>query len=382
MDTLILEKVDTTLTVVISDNMTMDNTAYKVINTQKPKFLLPCSATEVNGKINLTYQVDNRMTLEDLSKKFSILELCKIYASIIKIFIKCEDWFLNITNFCQDANYIYIDIPTKKVLFIYAPIKEYEQNIEVTKKLLVQLLNNCKDEDSLEVMKFYRYFAGGNFTIEEFKNLLDTILSSLQPDERPTETNINLQSPTQKQVVVPPMPKEPEPKSKGLFGWLSKKNKKSDEIYLSSNRINENLVYDNYQQPITIDNTIPSEAMLTLVAPNSNFPRLDYQIPIVLIGDTFSIGRQDKANKPKESDYEFDVSVKSISRKHANIIKDDDIYYLIDLKSSNGTFLNDEKLKSNIRYELNYNDKISFSKQGIEYWFTTEEANGDITVLI
>ncbi|ONI46745.1 hypothetical protein AN643_01270 [Candidatus Epulonipiscioides saccharophilum] len=125
-----------------------------------------------------------------------------------------------------------------------------------------------------------------------------------------------------------------------------------------------------------------SDAMLTLIAPNVNFPRLEYQIPIVLINDRFSLGRQDKDNKPKTSDYEFDVSIKSISRKHAIIMRENDAYYLVDINSSNGTYLNDERLKRNVQYLLNYHDKISFSKQGIEYLFTTDEDTGDETMLM
>ena len=46
------------------------------------------------------------------------------------------------------------------------------------------------------------------------------------------------------------------------------------------------------------------------------------------------------------------------SRRHAQILFKDDKYYLEDLKSTNGTYLNDTKLESIA--ELKNNDKIKF----------------------
>ncbi|MEM9925155.1 MAG: FHA domain-containing protein [Cyanobacteria bacterium P01_D01_bin.50] len=47
-----------------------------------------------------------------------------------------------------------------------------------------------------------------------------------------------------------------------------------------------------------------------------------------------------------------------ISRVHAEIIVENNTYYLIDLGSSNGTFLNGNKLETHIRYPLNLGDRI------------------------
>ena len=57
-----------------------------------------------------------------------------------------------------------------------------------------------------------------------------------------------------------------------------------------------------------------------------------------------------------------------ISRVHAEIIVENNTYYLIDTGSSNGTFLNGNKLETNIRcplslgdkIELGHNDKVTF----------------------
>jgi pSer/pThr/pTyr-binding forkhead associated (FHA) protein len=47
-----------------------------------------------------------------------------------------------------------------------------------------------------------------------------------------------------------------------------------------------------------------------------------------------------------------------VSRVHAEIIVEDNTYFLIDVGSSNGTYLNDKKLENHRRYRLNLGDKI------------------------
>lgn len=409
MNSSIFGKSQNTVTVTISSDMTLDTMAYRALNGDRPPFLVPYVIDNINGEVILSYNIDERMSLEKLSKEFSATELFRVYKSIIESLIQCGDWCFNNTNFCQNTNYIFVDWPSQTVKFIYAPVREYTQDVSVTKKMLLQLLNNCQDVSNLDLMKFYRYFSGDQFSFQSFKNLLDTIeiplrdpseqsIHNLGTQQPPPPQPVTLQQqtppplpppppmPSMQEFVMPPEPKQQEEKSKGFFKMFGKKNKKnSGEIYLYDDGQKPQSAMNKISRPQKLPdnfNNMQSDAMLTLVAPNVNFPRLEYQIPLVLINNKFSLGRQDKGNKPKESDYEFDVSIKSISRKHATIVRENDVYYLVDFNSSNGTFLNDERLKRNIQYQLNYNDKISFSKQGIEYWFTTDEDSGDETMLM
>lgn len=52
-----------------------------------------------------------------------------------------------------------------------------------------------------------------------------------------------------------------------------------------------------------------------------------------------------------------------VSRVHAEIIVEGNNYYLIDVGSSNGTYLNDSKLENHQRYLLNLGDKIDFGSE-------------------
>ena len=52
-----------------------------------------------------------------------------------------------------------------------------------------------------------------------------------------------------------------------------------------------------------------------------------------------------------------------VSRVHAEIFVQDNTYYLVDVGSSNGTFLNDHKLENHKRYPLNIGDKIDLGSE-------------------
>lgn len=73
--------------------------------------------------------------------------------------------------------------------------------------------------------------------------------------------------------------------------------------------------------------------------------------------DSITIGRSN----------ENDVIIKDpyISKKHLSIVKDEDEYYLEDLNSANGTYLNGDKIMDAVK--LNNGDRIQFGR--IEFLF-------------
>ncbi len=58
---------------------------------------------------------------------------------------------------------------------------------------------------------------------------------------------------------------------------------------------------------------------------------------------------------------------KSVGRVHAKIVAKDGVYWIVDLDSKNGTFLNGERLESNKPYTLKFTDKIKLAN--IEFTF-------------
>lgn len=74
----------------------------------------------------------------------------------------------------------------------------------------------------------------------------------------------------------------------------------------------------------------------------------------------FVIGKQQN-----NVDYYLDNEI--VSRYHTKLTKDDDIYYITDLNSTNGTYLNEKPLLCYQRQELKGEDKVALA--GINYCF-------------
>ena len=87
-------------------------------------------------------------------------------------------------------------------------------------------------------------------------------------------------------------------------------------------------------------------------------------------GRAFTIGRFDISVGHRQSDFEFDKSTKAVSRRHAAIEHEDDGYYVVDLASSAGTFVDGIRLIPNVPQLIANGSRISFGTGGADYVWT------------
>ncbi|GMQ63015.1 DUF6382 domain-containing protein [Vallitalea maricola] len=81
---------------------------------------------------------------------------------------------------------------------------------------------------------------------------------------------------------------------------------------------------------------------------------------VIISNNPFIIGKLD-------SQVDYIIENSSVSRIHCKIIKEDGQYYIIDLNSKNGTYLDEERLISNKRYQLHDGTDVAISN--CEYTF-------------
>lgn len=74
------------------------------------------------------------------------------------------------------------------------------------------------------------------------------------------------------------------------------------------------------------------------------------------------VGRYDKTGK-MSADFNFDMSLTYIGRRHARFEKVGEDFFMIDLESKNHTYLNSEELLPNRRYPIHKGDRITFTKK-------------------
>lgn len=86
------------------------------------------------------------------------------------------------------------------------------------------------------------------------------------------------------------------------------------------------------------------------------------QCELVIDDDLLAVGRSRKKKHP--------LNHKSISKRHATIERKDQGYFLEDLGSTNGTFLNGEKIHSQLKYRISNGDQIAFAKEIFKFTST------------
>jgi pSer/pThr/pTyr-binding forkhead associated (FHA) protein len=76
---------------------------------------------------------------------------------------------------------------------------------------------------------------------------------------------------------------------------------------------------------------------------------------------------QDIITLGRTSACDIELNDKSISRKHAELVREGDDYFVIDLKSGNGTFLNGKKIRPIEKHLLRPNDVIKIENFEIQF---------------
>jgi hypothetical protein len=124
------------------------------------------------------------------------------------------------------------------------------------------------------------------------------------------------------------------------------------------------------QAPRAVDGVTEMEIQGTGVARfryvgNQDHPRT-IEVPVAENG-IFTIGRFDASLGRKQSDFEFDMRTRAVSRRHAVVERSASGYSIIDLNSSAGTFIDGQKIPPNTPCTLTQGSRVTFGNAGAEY---------------
>lgn len=122
-DVVIANKSYTKLT--ITDKSGLDQTALKVMNQDCPDFLLPIRTMEVDGELELRYELLEGIRLSYSSPEMSKKDFVMLLKNMLTPFKICSDWFLDYHNILLDSNYVMIGRNGMNVRYIYIPARQY-----------------------------------------------------------------------------------------------------------------------------------------------------------------------------------------------------------------------------------------------------------------
>ena len=341
-----------------------------LLNQYKKLGFLNCRYKFEDDSVDIYYYTTN---LISISKYFNQTNMRKTeFISIIKTICQsiklCSNYgHFEKNNFVLDRDLVYIDPKDKSIHILYVPSNEFvtKDIMYDLRDLIRDLINNSiniQDGESNFTQEILEWLRDSNLNIDEFlqfldnsinikemKNPIETIPPRVEPVFIPiVERSIDLQQSNSRPIVEEVRSKKKGIKSifKSLFSSSSKEIKNNSADFNRKNIVSQN-AYDDSDDTVILGYENNKIGYLI-----GNHQGNTEQIQINK--DEFIIGRLKEA-------VDYDIANKTVGKIHAKFIRRDGKFYLIDLESKNGTYINSKRLESNSSYEVENGAAIIFS---------------------
>lgn len=331
---------------ILKDNSEFSLTGYKVMQNQSNAGLLRCAKIMYNGKIKLVYILDGNKPLSYVATRLGVNELNAVIFNLIQraMDIKANGFF-KAENLELDFNKIFVDTADYSVHLIYFPlsggstgkISAFENEFRIA---LINLFNSFPVFNAPQFQRLCSDLANGSLP-------LDVILKKLQDNvNNAYGSKLNGVEYGRKQAY-------------GNAGWNSKN---------SQMEVNDNFRRAQYASPDRYGNVenndfrsqnefsgaqlnrneyVARQPVLTVTAINSPVQLvLTVNQPEYLIGKNPNMVNGAVTHNP------------AISRVHCKIFFDSGRYFITDLDSANGTYVNQRRLGARETAEINNGDYI------------------------
>lgn len=282
-----------------------------------------------DGKKTVTYLAPISIELHKYLKNvISKNDFFLIFAQFIETVNKIDKYKLNINNLVLNLKYIFINVMTKEVQFIYQPIMSQNISSNIF-SILYDVIFQAKinqNEDLKEINSLIGYLRSMQiFSSMDIQNYISNIYPSVY-----------------KQIQKEKMEQSQE---------LNNRIYDVSETSLLYENEGTSLLYDNDEGTTLLQDQFINYPYIIRV---KDFERIDIN------KDTFKLGTDKEV-----VDYYIDNS--AVSRNHADIISNDGVYYVKDNNSTNGTFINGAPINLKGEIQINDGDIITLGNEDFEF---------------
>lgn len=166
----------------VAKGKTVDDIAIRVIKQDCPDFLLPVRTMEIDGELELRYELMGGVRLCYSAMKMSKREFVILLRNMLVPFRDCGDWFLDYHNILMDTNYIMVDGAGQSVRYVYIPVAEYARpDTEIIEFFCDIILKVEIEDDARYAMNLLRVLKTDNANL---MTLLEYISTDIQTEEK------------------------------------------------------------------------------------------------------------------------------------------------------------------------------------------------------
>lgn len=277
--------------------------------------LLQCSLSRMDKTAAFYYEITSKQNLRLVLERrhLKALELQILLEQLLLTAKNCEEYLLDTEQLLLDPDYIYLDPDRWEFCFCFFPFYNVDGENELL-KLAEYLLDRLDKQDSDAVAlgyEFYRMAGEENASMEQ-------ILTAWKEGKG-----------NEKEMGLPTLVEEIKEETK-----MELKVEQEKEILHAATK-GETMF-------------LKKASGLILRSENPAYPNM------AITGEQFLIGK-------KKDAVDGLIKARGISRLHGKISKEEGLYYLTDLNSTNGTFLNGGRLEVNEKARIRSGDTVGFA---------------------
>lgn len=333
----------------------------EMIAENEPEGIIPFMEFDEGASHHIKYRMTGKKPLSAVFRALPMKEwhLRKILGGLVDIFERGEELLLWGDSFFLNGDSVFVDVQTYEPQVVYLPGYKKELSVQMG-QLMEFMLNRLDYEDKPAVNLLYDCFAGSqteNGGIKDIKERLTKVMPNLWEEKNELSENSENLSVSDE---------EPDKAAlhgifnriKGLFvkrevNYLEEEEEdvpSGDTVFLNKNAY----VYERGDEDRTVflpEKTKDSMPWLVDIRTSE----------VIKLNKTpFSLGSL--------SDYnDYCMKDPRISRLHAAITQTEGRYLLMDLNSTNGTYINDKEVMPGHDEQLFNNDKIRLADREFIY---------------
>lgn len=371
---------DNNLMIIKDDNIKINDYRINMLMKNKINGLLEMYIACVDGRAELSYVISSKQSIKEVfsKEKIDVKEVKMMIECTLKIIENMKIYLLDPNSIILDLNYIFLDMDKNEIMFCYYP--NYCQDFNKSfYELLQNMLTYVNHEDRKAVELIYGIFQVCNRPGFLIKNIHEYIESSQNVvcdrdmyEERKTdncseEKNDYKMDEDEEDMYVP------KDNSENLVSKILKfirsigKNRYKDVPKDYEYKYNENIIWNEKKNEIKIEKSIEEdigekeseegETMLVsdiMLSNNRKLLSMSEKQDLIINEYPYIIGKVSGKTDGVIKD-------NSVSRIHAKISMEENKYFIEDLNSKNGTYVNDRLLDPYEKIAILIGDKITIA---------------------
>lgn len=358
-----------------------DSYELEIFSYNKVPGLLSIETETVDGIMRIWYEITGRQSLGDfLARRQADMKLIHmLFMELKKVCDILQDYLLPESGILLEPEYIYMDFEQQHAELVYLPgldgdIRNYFRNLM---EHILQNLNHNDKEAVRVAYEVYQRTLQDSFSFEEMvAEVIQTDSSNLveeglyeQIEEKAGEESRDNDKVYNRQKEHPAQKMEEDlPLKSEVIKNALKNIRKGATCFVKSKGKSESkkersyVVYPEDVTQVPEETTHPTELLYSHSQEKGilMYRGTDGLSDISVQKESFLLGK-------KESEVDGVIDRGCISRVHARIESDGEGYYIEDMNSTNGTYLNGQPLEYHQKVRLKEGDNITFGT--VEYRF-------------